>query len=172
MCAHWEVCSCFLFESINFSTLIKLSWITLLLTPQIEEGMMRLSTLFLARAALSLCFPVLWYYLFLLLVFFFPPPPSQWIFIFLTWSCYILSITSLSSICFPPPTISPETLWSSAQIFPSPFSELPFLNVIFDRLFPFSMKWDLVAERHSSFTECAQVARDCLITKKLPISDR
>lgn len=163
MCTHWEICSCFLFESINFSTLIKLSWIALHLTPRTMQGMMRLSILFLAITAF--CLPILWYCLFPLLVFF--PSATQWTFLFLTWSCYLLSITSISHICFSLPTMSPETLWSSVQIFPSPFSDLPFLNIILDHLFLSSMKWVLLAERHSSFTECAQVAWDCLITKKL-----
>ena len=96
MCAHWEVCSCFLFESINFSTLIKLSWITLLLMTQTEQGRVRLSTLFLAGTAF--CLPILWYCLFPSLVFF--PSTTQWIFLLLTWSSYILSIASLSHICF------------------------------------------------------------------------
>lgn len=44
LCVH-----CFLFEFMHFSTSIKLNWITLA-----EQGMMRLSTLFLASVAFFL----------------------------------------------------------------------------------------------------------------------
>lgn len=164
----WEVCSCFLFESINFSTLIKLSWIAPLLSPQTEQGIMRLSTPFLANAAF--CLLILWYYLFPLLEFL--PSVTQSVNFPFPYLKLLHPITSVSHVCFPPPTVSPETSWSSVQILPSPFSDLSFLNIVLDRLFPSSMKWVLLGERHSSFTEYAQVAWDCLITKKLPISGR
>lgn len=54
--------------SLNFSTLIKLSWSVLVWTLQTEQGTVILPTLLLASVAF--CLPVLWYCLFPLLAFF------------------------------------------------------------------------------------------------------
>lgn len=116
--------------SLNFSTLIKLSWSVMLWAPQTEQGTMILPTLFLANVAIfcQFCgtvFSLFWSFI---------PSTTQLVDFLLPYLNLLPAITSFSHICFPLPFISTETLWSSVQIFPSPFSDFPFLGIVLDHL--------------------------------------
>lgn len=154
--------------SLNFSLLVKLSWYVLLRTPQTEQGMMILPTLFLASVAFFL--PILWFANFRDFFHFtgllFPPPLNQQIFFCPTWICYLLLLPSATS-AFPYPWY-PLKLCDLLYKSSHPPSLICHFWTLFEIiLLTSSMKWVLLAERHSSFTECAQAAWDYVIKKKL-----
>lgn len=152
--------------SLNFSTLIKLSWSVLVWTPQTEQGTVILPTLLLASVAF--CLPVLWYCLFPLLVFFSLHHSVNFLSPYLN---LLPAITSFSHICFPSPFMSAETLWSSVQVFPSPFSALPFLNIILDHVHIQHEMSSAGRKTQQLYWMCSSCLR-LLDKKEIAISDR
>lgn len=114
----------------------------LLLTLQTVQGMMRLSTLFLASVAffLLICCTIysLWQSF---------DSASQWVLLLLNWSCYILSIYFLVISASPHPACPLKLCDHLCKSCHPPFSNLPVINIILDQLLLSSMKWILMTTK-------------------------
>lgn len=166
MHGHWEICSCFLLE------------FKFLHIDQAQLECTGLNTrLSKARWYCPPYFWQVWHFVCQFcgtvcsLYWSFFPSTTQSVNFLLPYLNLLPVITSFSHICFPSPFMSTETLWSSVQVFPSPFSALPFLNIILDHVHTQHEMSSAGRKTQQLYWMCSSCLR-LLDKKEIAISDR
>lgn len=161
---HWEIRSCFLLEFFNIDQ-ARLECTGLNTSDWPRHGDIAHPTfgkfciLFDSFVVLFVPFTGLFF------------PSTQSVSFLLPYLNLLPAITSFSHICFPTPFMSTETLWSSVQILPSPFSAFPFLNIILDHVHIQHEMSSAGRKTQQLYWMCSSCLR-LLAKKEIAISDR